>query len=286
MKISVEIVNAFIDGDVGGNLAGVVFDADNLSSEQKLQVAKLVGLSETAFISQSSIATVKLEFFTPERQIPHCGHATIAVFSRLSELGKISNGRMSKETIDGIREIIVNGDMAYMEQLAPKYSVIKDFEAIRLSLNLLDDFDLKSARIVDTGNAFLLIPFQNSTAVAAVQPEYSAIQKISKQYNLIGYYIFSMETAFQHRDAGTRMFTPRYGILEESATGMAAGPLACLLRDHFKVDKDHFEIEQGRLMHPPSPSLIKVDLNLIEGNITSLMVGGKGKLTNILEVDI
>ncbi|WP_336042719.1 PhzF family phenazine biosynthesis protein [Acinetobacter dispersus] len=286
MKISVEIVNAFIDGDVGGNLAGVVFDADNLSSEQKLQVAKLVGLSETAFISQSSIATVKLEFFTPERQIPHCGHATIAVFSRLSELGKISNGRMSKETIDGIREIIVNGDMAYMEQLAPKYSVIKDFEAIRLSLNLLDDFDLKSARIVDTGNAFLLIPFQNSTAVAAVQPEYSAIQKISKQYNLIGYYIFSMETAFQHRDAGTRMFAPRYGILEESATGMAAGPLACLLRDHFKVDKDHFEIEQGRLMHPPSPSLIKVDLNLIEGNITSLMVGGKGKLTNILEVDI
>jgi len=224
MKISVEIVNAFIDGDVGGNLAGVVLDADNLSSEQKLQVAKLVGLSETAFISQSSIATVKLEFFTPERQIPHCGHATIAVFSRLSELGKISNGRMSKETIDGIREIIVNGDMAYMEQLAPKYSVIKDFEAIRLSLNLLDDFDLKSARIVDTGNAFLLIPFQNSTAVAAVQPEYSAIQKISKQYNLIGYYIFSMETAFQHRDAGTRMFAPRYGILEESATGMAAGP--------------------------------------------------------------
>jgi len=106
MKISVEIVNAFIDGDVGGNLAGVVLDADNLSSEQKLQVAKLVGLSETAFISQSSIATVKLEFFTPERQIPHCGHATIAVFSRLSELGKISNGRMSKETIDGIREII------------------------------------------------------------------------------------------------------------------------------------------------------------------------------------
>lgn len=42
MKVSVEIVNAFIDGDTGGNPAGAVLDANRLSSEQKLKVAQNV----------------------------------------------------------------------------------------------------------------------------------------------------------------------------------------------------------------------------------------------------
>jgi PhzF family phenazine biosynthesis protein len=69
MKVSVEIVNAFIDGDIGGNPAGVVLDANALTPQQKLQVAQKVGLSETAFVSRSDVATIKLEFFTPVQQI-------------------------------------------------------------------------------------------------------------------------------------------------------------------------------------------------------------------------
>nr|WP_054536353.1 PhzF family phenazine biosynthesis protein [Herpetosiphon geysericola] len=74
------IVNALIDGARGGNPAGVVFQADGLTIEQKLAVVQQVGLSETAFVSASNVATIKLEFFTPTRQIAHCGHATIATF--------------------------------------------------------------------------------------------------------------------------------------------------------------------------------------------------------------
>ena len=46
MKVSVEIVNAFIDGDSGGNPAGVVLDANPLTAQQKLIVAQKVGLSD------------------------------------------------------------------------------------------------------------------------------------------------------------------------------------------------------------------------------------------------
>lgn len=78
MQIEVRIVNAFIDGPAGGNPAGVVVDANALTAAQKLKVARQVGLSETAFVSASDTASIKLEFFTPTRQIAHCGHATIA----------------------------------------------------------------------------------------------------------------------------------------------------------------------------------------------------------------
>ena len=98
-KIEVQILNAFVDNNKGGNPAGVVLNADNLTNEQKLKIAKKVGLSETAFVSKSEIADFKLDFFTPTRQIAHCGHATIATFSYLSQSGLIKNTLSSKETM-------------------------------------------------------------------------------------------------------------------------------------------------------------------------------------------
>ena len=124
METEVQIINAFIDGESGGNPAGVVLNADELSAQQKLNIAAKVGLSETAFVSSSKSADFKLDFFTPTRQIAHCGHATIATFSYLQQLGKIGKSATSKETIDGNRNIFIDGDMAFMEQLAPSYKKI------------------------------------------------------------------------------------------------------------------------------------------------------------------
>ena len=80
-EVKVAILNAFVDSGKGGNPAGVVLDADCLTDSQKLDIAQKIGLSETAFVSNSHTADFKLDFFTPQKQIAHCGHATIATFS-------------------------------------------------------------------------------------------------------------------------------------------------------------------------------------------------------------
>lgn len=82
------------------------------------------------------------------------------------------------------------------------------------------------------------------------------------------------------------MFAPRYGIDEESATGMAAGPLACYLYDRLKMEKDEFLIEQGHLMSPASPGLITVDLQIKKGAIIRLMAGGKAAVSETRHVEI
>lgn len=117
----VHIVNAFTDDDAGGNPAGVVLEAGWMTHAQKLDAARQVGLSETAFVSASNVATIKLEFFTPTKQIAHCGHATIATFSLLRELGGVAAGQHTKETIDGTRRIQVSANIVLMEQRAPSY---------------------------------------------------------------------------------------------------------------------------------------------------------------------
>ncbi len=289
MKIESHIVNAFVDGKTGGNPAGVILDADDLSRGQKLEIASKIGLSETAFVSSSKIADFKLDFFTPTKQIAHCGHATIATFVYLRELGRVTKSRTSKETIDGKREIFFDGGMAFMEQVSPNYSKVNNEEKEILSSLALSSSDLMngfSPAIVNTGNAFLIVPLKNENAVALVKPDFEAITQLSGRYDLIGYYVFSGDAKDQRRDAGTRMFAPRYGIVEESATGMAAGPLACFLYDKMGLTKDVFLIEQGHFMKPPSPSVITVKLDLEDEKITGLIAGGKAKVMKSLIISI
>lgn len=292
MPIDVQIVNAFVDGNTGGNPAGVVIDANAMTREQKLKAAQHVGLSETAFVSKSETATIKLDFFTPTRQIAHCGHATIATFCLLHQLGVIGEGRLSKETIDGNRDILVIGDMAFMEQRAPTYKhVARSSEIGRrvlASLNIEPSQVLRGSDpyVVNTGNSFLLVTLPDESSVADLRPNLGLVESVSDDLDLIGYYVFSTATKVFGRHAGTRMFAPRFGIAEEAATGMAAGPLACFLYDHLGVRERDIFIEQGWHMHPQSPSVIKVILELVNGKISRLMAGGTARAISSMKVEI
>jgi predicted PhzF superfamily epimerase YddE/YHI9 len=82
------------------------------------------------------------------------------------------------------------------------------------------------------------------------------------------------------------MFAPRFGIPEESGTGMAAGPLACFLYDYLGLKQPEMLIEQGWLMPNPSPSVIKVVLEFEQGQIVRLMAGGIGKAISAMTIEI
>jgi PhzF family phenazine biosynthesis protein len=282
--MQIRIVNAFVEGEQGGNPAGVVLQADMLSAAQKQAIAAQVGLSETAFVSSSQSAAFKLEFFTPTRQIAHCGHATVATFSLLRQLGLVDEGWSSKETIDGNRDILLQGDMAFMEQRQPQYLDLRsEPEAL---VEVLAALGITPEQLlpglwptrVNTGASFVIVPLRNEAQVAAIVPDQVELARLSEQFELIGFYVFSPQTRLPGRDAGARMFAPRYGIDEESATGMAAGPLACFLHDYLGVAGPRLLIEQGYLMQRPSASVITVDLQLAEGRIERLLAGGKAQV--------
>jgi len=290
-NVTVNIINGFVeDSGEGGNPAGVVLNAE-LSRAAKQRIAFRVGVSETAFVSSSDVADYKLEFFTPTRQIAHCGHATIATFSYLAQQGKLSSERSSKETIDGIRDIRLSRGLAFMEQSAPAYARVPDADglttqSVMASLNSSEERLLPGLEpvVVNTGNSFLVVPLRSGKAVEDLKPDWNAISTISEQLDLIGYYVFSNSAQQYGRSASARMFAPRYGIEEEAATGMAAGPLACYLHDFMKIPGSTFEIEQGYLMPTPSPSKITVHLGTDNHRITGLMAGGRGRVVTSIEV--
>ncbi|HBU97742.1 PhzF family phenazine biosynthesis protein [Thalassospira lucentensis] len=292
--ITAQVVNAFVTGNVGGNPAAVVLDADNLSDANMLRIAAKVGLSETAFVSASQTQAFKLDFFTPNRRIAHCGHATIATFSYLAELGRVSEGETSKETVDGPRKIVIKNGAAYMEQLGPNYRMPSDWagdgvtaaDVLKsLGINEVDLAQNISPVLVNTGNNFIVVGVKDGATLRNLKPDFDLISDISEKLDLVGYYVFTTDRDATDKDATTRMLAPRYGIEEESATGMAAGPLACVLHDHLNINKETLVIEQGRFMTPASPSLITVELTVENGKILGLMAGGHGKVSESLTID-
>ena len=288
-KITVNIINAFSSNNTGGNPAGVVLDADNLTSTDKLHVARAVGLSETAFVSKSNQADFKLDFFTPTKQIPHCGHATIATFSYLKQQGIISGDKSSKETIDGVRQIFFEGEDAFMEQGSPVElplaALDRDNSLRALQLEESDLLQGYEPAIISTGNNFLIVPVKSQDYLERMQPDLAMIEAISATYNLIAFYVYA-PSELKGVIATTRMFGPNYGIPEEAATGMAAGPLACFLDRHQSVKPNHMEIAQGYFMNPPSPSRIKVRLQKSNGHIEKVFAGGGAFVSRQLTVQI
>lgn len=295
-KVNAFIINGFVKDGMGGNPAGVVFDADDLSDAQMLQISRKIGLSETAFVSASDEADFKFDFFTPNRRIAHCGHATIAAFAHMAETGQVGEGATSKMTVDGPRKIIIQGSQAFMEQIAPFYRSSDEWAAEGVTLeNVMEslgltDFDMVQGvkpQLVNTGNSFIVVPVRNEEVMARISPDQDAISEISEKLDLIGFYVFVLSPSSSRSHATTRMFGPRYAIPEEAATGMAAGPLACFLHDIMGIKDTHMEVDQGYFMTPPSPSVIAVDLNVdASGAITGLTAGGYGRSMREMEIDV
>lgn len=280
LAVNVHTVNAFVEDDgTGGNPAGVVLSGGNLTSAQKQKIAEIVGLSETAFVSASNYADVRLEFFTPTRQVPHCGHATVAAFTLLASRGLVPKPESSKETIEGIRRILLLGQEVALEQQPPVTNRVEDPGEILRALGLAEEelVEKTEPAIVSTGMPFLLLPVKRAETLRRMKPEKEALLELSRRYHVLGFYFFTCETKRSGRQAAARMFAPAAGIDEESATGMAAGPLACYLREYLGFRSDTFVIEQGGWMKPPAPSKLIVRLTIEEGRIAGLMVSGKGK---------
>mgnify|MGYP002139143298 CR=1 FL=1 len=94
--------------------SGYSFSMFNFSELPLAEVlAKKIGYSETAFVMKSDKADFKVRFFTPVYEVDLCGHATIATYNLLRDLGRIKKGEYLQETRAGLLKIKIYRDNVY-----------------------------------------------------------------------------------------------------------------------------------------------------------------------------
>lgn len=274
MDVLVYKLTAFPNGKNGGNKAGVVLNADSMTNADMQNIAKDVGFSETAFVSESSKATFKLQFFTPTSEVDLCGHATIATWNLLRDLKIIKKGHYSMESNVGILNIEVTKKEVYMEQKRPEFS--KGVEQYELYDCFYEERFLDTTlpnMIVSTGMKELFIPIKDVDTLHRLHPKMKNIEHLCNKYGVIGMHLFAVSNDV---DAYGRNFAPVVGIDEESATGTSNGALACYLNKYVSPQKEEYLLRQGYSMKMPSEIKVKLDKHLQE--ILSVSVGGSAKI--------
>ncbi|WP_322096789.1 PhzF family phenazine biosynthesis protein, partial [Pelagibius sp.] len=76
-------IAAFSKGEEGGNPAGVAIDERLPEAAEMQRIAAEVGFSETAFAAPHGEGW-RVRYFSPESEVPFCGHATIALGAALA----------------------------------------------------------------------------------------------------------------------------------------------------------------------------------------------------------
>ncbi len=91
MKLKYTVLNAFTKTQFNGAQIAVFAQADNISQQQKLLLAKELNLTQTVFISQSILQScdAKLEIFSPQGESEFAGHAVVAACYEMAASGRV-----------------------------------------------------------------------------------------------------------------------------------------------------------------------------------------------------
>ncbi len=280
-------VDSFTDVKFTGNPAGVIANADGLTEYSMQEIARELNNSETAFVfsSDNDEYDVHLRYFTPSREVPICGHATIAAHYVRAFENRIGTSRVIQKTGAGILPVdIIRVDNDYkiiMTQGEIEFGTIladqeREFLLSALGIKESDLLPDCPIQIVSTGHSKVMIGVKNKSILNNLRPNHQALTKLSSIIDCNGYYTFTLDTQEEVMVNG-RMFAPAIGINEDPVTGNANGPLGAYLV-HYKLVEHNglcfkFIAKQGEAMG--RTGIISVEVDIFNDEPSAVRVSGK-----------
>src|SRR3990167_8845616 len=127
MKIEAKLTRSFTKNPEYGNPAGVIRDANQLSDDQILKGAQILGFPESAFLQRYDVANSKLRLFSVKKEVNSCVTATLAAAHVLAQATDSSH--ITFETKIGVREVFRrDSGLLLMKQPEVEFLDIKEEE--------------------------------------------------------------------------------------------------------------------------------------------------------------
>ncbi len=260
-------VDAFTSIPFRGNPAAVVLGAEELTERQMQAIAREMNLSETVFVSSSTVADFRLRFFTPRKEIPLAGHPTIAAVHGLVEEERIRlTGERTTVTLHlnaGIlpTEIVQDVDgrrVIIMTQKPPEFLAIypRDEVAAALRVRPADLFD--PVQTVSTGTPQLMVRMQDPLLVASLRPDFDALAWLIGQGDFFSVHAFALASHTPQPRTYARHFAPAAGVNEDPVTGSASGAMGAYLVHYGLISTQALVAEQGHAVGRPGRVYVEI----------------------------
>jgi PhzF family phenazine biosynthesis protein len=278
-------VDAFTDQRFAGNPAGVVLDAQCLSAAEMQYIARELYNGDTAFVLPADAPDhdLQMRFFTPRKEAPFVGHATLAAHAVLARTGHRALTRQRGQT--GIVEVRrANAAAPFsIRQSAPELGrqpaateLTTVLEALGLQQSQLDA--ACPAQIAGTASTRLLVGVQSLQALDTAMPDLPRLKALSAQIGAQGYFLFARGAARDQCHTTARMFCPALGIDEDPVSGNAHGMLGVYLVKHGLLPlvdgRAQFKGAQGSHVHRPGTVGVEIEVDAA-GTPTAVSISGQ-----------
>ena len=241
---------------MGNPAAALITEDECLTPEQMQQIAaEHKGfVMETVFCSPSETAECKLTYYSSECEVDFCGHGTIAtMYSIIKDdaalrAKKVLTVETNKKGMVSVYNEIDTEDAVYIEAPSPiEHSMnfsIDEIEGI-LTLRKGSINRERTIRIIDAGLRTLIVPITQFEDEVSVYPDEAALKVFCEGNDIDNILIYSLQVADAANFAHTRVFAPKYGYLEDPATGSGNSAFANYLLFEKMWDGSPITIEQG-----------------------------------------
>jgi trans-2,3-dihydro-3-hydroxyanthranilate isomerase len=289
--------DVFTSRPLEGNPLAVFPDARGLSDDLMQRIARELNLSETVFVlpPDEPRNTRCLRIFTPKSELPFAGHPTVGAAYVLAALGEIpltgDETRIVFEEEVGPVPVLIRSEAGrpVFTQLSvaklPEAGPTPPSEADLAEMLSLAPDDILAAgedhpQGFSCGTPFLFIPLRSRDALRRARLRIDIWEDVLLGGWAREVFLMCREPELPGSHLRARMFAADLGIGEDPATGAAVSALGGYLgiRAPERDGTLKWVVEQGFEMG--RPSLLHLEVDKEEGEITAVRVGGSSVLVS------
>jgi PhzF family phenazine biosynthesis protein len=259
-------------------------DENALSVEGMQQIAReLAGFVSEVVYAYPDEGHTGLRFFSSEREVAFCGHATIAVMYDLIKndperaLNPIARIRVQGRDLL-VRNEITTADAVFIGAPLPRFlnlDLTRDDIAAALRLPPGEITEKNRIMLVNAGLATLIVPLDSLDTLLSLRPDQKHLREFCLANDIEIILVFSEDVSIKQNNYRSRVFAPIYGYLEDPATGSGNAALGYYLLNAGTWDGHMLRIEQGRSRERPNIIRLVSDASKVQ---RSVFFGGNAKV--------
>jgi PhzF family phenazine biosynthesis protein len=266
----VTIVDACLRDGRGGSPTAVLWE-NSMTDAERRRVPESTGASHAVFVSVDD--EVSLRFFTATRELPACGHGTVAALAFLAEQSGRAEYqitlRASGRSFAGRAMLDEHGTFAEFDpgEIRVDEAPVEEHELVLDALGRHPDIVGSDVCVASAGRWRLLVPISTSSALAELRPDHDRLKEACDRLGLLGCFVYSPPSSGGRLAA--RMFAPSIGVPEDIAN---ANSTACLAAKLARRGIPRISVDMGDFLNRPATIVAVARSGL------HIHVGGAAKL--------
>lgn len=230
-KLTYKKIDAFTSAHSTGNPAGAVYlerlSDVTIKEMQKIAQEQKGFVSEVGFIWEEGDGSFGLRYYSSEREVEFCGHATIAIMydlikHRADLLAKQEIIIKTKSALLHVKNQIPINDSIFITAPEPTFiptDVSKEESAVALNIETEWIEDCLDIAVIEVGLKALIVPLKSLENSLHVNPNFDVLNAFCQSIGVDIVVVFTKECFDAANSYRTRVFAPTFGYLEDPATG-------------------------------------------------------------------